>query len=188
MGSCARGIWRCISSPCISEKQVYTRRVEVLAQQLLQVLHVKLANWSKLPWGLCGLAHPVPSTARALGQKCIQQFESWWNGSEDAVMHHKLTMVFLHFESIVRQQLNFIVRRKPLRLLLDLYKWVCRLKLIPVSERQVEAPHSERQVEVPHALVHKFALHKHCGPLTLTMSVRGNELCEYAQQEEIKDR
>ena len=40
---------------------------------------------------------------------------------------------------------------------------------------QVEAPHSERQVEVPHALMHKFALHKHCGPLTLTMFVRDRQ-------------
>ena len=81
------------------------------------------------------------------------QFESWWNGSQDTVLHHKLTMVFLHPESIIRQQLNFFVRGKPLRLLPDLHNWVCRLKLIPVSERPVEAPHS---------FMHKFAVYKHC--------------------------
>ena len=36
LGSCTSGIWRCISSPCISEKQVYTKRVAFLAQRIGQ--------------------------------------------------------------------------------------------------------------------------------------------------------
>ena len=55
------------------------------------VLLSKLAHWQRLPWILCGLAHPIED----VGRRIAQDIKDMLQQSPNQVLHHRLTKKFL---------------------------------------------------------------------------------------------
>ena len=129
---------------------------------IVHILTLKLDHWSRLPWHLCILAHPLEREAQRGAQRIIQMFTAWPVGE----VHHRLTLIFCA-PGQVRSELEQFASGRPLSLLRCLKVWVCKLRSIIVTERAAERPHS---------LVNHQTTYKKVGPLSVAMAIHMPEI------------
>lgn len=139
---------------------------------LAYVLTVKLQNWRELPWFLCVLAHVSEDRARVGASQILEKFDS----CSAAAANHRLTLKFCERGGILRAQLEQFIDGYGRRALEPLYTEICRLRFIPVTEREIEAPHS---------IVMRDIQHKHHGPVSISSRLRYSDVCSrYLSSEE----
>ena len=123
---------------------------------LLYVIIPKLSAWSVLPWFLCVLGHAHEAVARQ-GAKTILRM---WEACADPAAHHRLTVYVCSPDTAVGEQLRLFAVGAERRSLPALYAIACKLAMVPVTERCVEAPHG--RVKIGSAF-------KNAGPLEVAL-------------------
>ena len=131
-------------------------------------LTAKFAFWGRLPWKLLGLAHHFSSSARAVAQAVVNEYdESIASGRITDVRRHPLTRRFLSSQHVpsLREHVDAFAGGMPMPEALAAA--VAGLKLVPVVERVVEGLHRDVKIASKHIQL---------GPTKVSLSVRMREI------------
>ena len=131
---------------------------------LTYIMTIKFQNWQELPWFLCVLAHLNEDRARLGATQVLEKFDA----CSTAAANHRLTLKFCQ-PGALRDQLELFSAGERRSALEPLYSEICKLRFIPLTERDIEAPHS---------LVFRNTLHRHHGPVSISSSIRQVDICK----------
>ena len=149
-----------------------TRDFELGVQFLQLGLALKLANWTKLPWRLAGLAHQFEYKARAAARSCLHLWDSL--RSDSVEHHHPVSRWWL--ETHRREVQDFANGGSRVHWSQELQEHLACFRFWPCSERIVEATHKNAK---------KYAGFDRATPLTKSTSLRSEVSLHGAAQENL---
>ena len=106
-------VLQCCNGLSPEETAIVVDDFEFARAHLLEVLTLKLQNWSVLPWRLAALGDWDSSRLQQTAQAILQEFQE----CDDASKHHRITLHFLAPDSQLRKDIEALAAGQDIAML-----------------------------------------------------------------------